>query len=85
MGIQKGVTLIVGGGFHGKSTLLQAARPQRAPNKRRSSKERGSMTRHTQPIGQGKGIGCLTCVHQALQLGIYNKVAAFLQTRVSVW
>ncbi|CAE7711012.1 unnamed protein product, partial [Symbiodinium pilosum] len=24
MGIQKGVTLIVGGGFHGKSTLLQA-------------------------------------------------------------
>ena len=26
MGIQKGVTLIVGGGFHGKSTLLQASR-----------------------------------------------------------
>jgi len=24
MGIRRGVTLIVGGGFHGKSTLLQA-------------------------------------------------------------
>jgi len=29
MGIRRGVTLIVGGGFHGKSTLLQALQVRR--------------------------------------------------------
>jgi predicted ATPase len=29
MGIPEGITLIVGGGFHGKSTLLQALQARR--------------------------------------------------------
>ena len=41
MGIKKGVTLIVGGGYHGKSTLLEAL--ELLINKERQPHPRGNM------------------------------------------
>ncbi|CAE7190001.1 unnamed protein product, partial [Symbiodinium necroappetens] len=58
MGIQKGVTLIVGGGFHGKSTLLQGT----------------GLHFSKKPLNVAEASMKFGSEAEALQLGIYNKV-----------